>query len=375
MNGTKNWTKWIYWFSLGVAIILIYKTVDSFEDIAMSFGKLMAVIKPFIIAVLVAYIFYIPCRYIEKLYKKLKMPHRLARLLSTLTVYVLAIFLIILSLNIILPAVSASVKDLASNLPTYYRNAITYVEEMPEDSIIKKETIQSIIADLEAIDITQFFTMERITDYINGLFGLANSIFGLVITIIVSIYMLLERTKMLEFLSRLNRALFKEKTSKAISKYCCAGNDMFFKFIFAQVLDSIIVGTVAGIIMWIMGVKYGVLLALMFGLFNMIPMIGSIVATIIAVLITMFTGGFTQAFWLLIITIIYQQIDANIVNPRLIGSMVKISPIIIILGVTIGGSFFGILGMLLSVPVIAVVKMIIEDYIAYRLEAKATVDT
>jgi len=372
MKEAKNWTKWIYWFALGVALIFIYKTVDGFENIATSFGKFLAVVKPFIIAVLVAYIFYIPCRYIERLYKKMKMPHKLARLLSTLTVYVLAILLIIVSLNIFLPAISRSVVDLANNLPTYYRNAISFINDLPDDSPIPKENIQNVIKELEKIDITHFFTMERISGYISGLMGVANSILGFLITIIVSIYILLERTKMLTFMSRLNKAVFKEKTSKAISKYCYAGNDMFFKFIFAQVLDSIIIGIVSGIVMWIMGIKYGALLALMFGLFNMVPMIGSIVATIIAVLITIFTGGVTQALWLLVIIIIYQQIDANIINPRLIGTVLKISPILILMAVTIGGAFFGILGMLLAVPVVAVIKMMIEDYVEYRLEGKKT---
>jgi predicted PurR-regulated permease PerM len=169
MKETKNWTKWIYWFTLGVALIFIYKTVDGFADIASSLGKFLGIVSPFFLAILVAYLFYIPCRSIERIYIKTKMSSKFSRFLSVITVYILAILFIGLLLNIILPAISRSVIDLANHLPTYYNEAIAFVDNMPEDSLIDKEYIQNIIVQLEEFDITQFVTMENISDYINSL--------------------------------------------------------------------------------------------------------------------------------------------------------------------------------------------------------------
>ena len=169
MKEIKNWTKWIYWFTLAVAIVLVYKTIDGFENITMSFGRFLSIIKPFFVAILIAYLFYIPCRFIENLYKKIKILNKFARVLSVLTVYVIAILLIVLLINSIIPAISESVMELANNLPTYYENAISFINDIPEDSIIKKEALQNIISDLEKIDITKFINMENISDYINGL--------------------------------------------------------------------------------------------------------------------------------------------------------------------------------------------------------------
>ena len=102
------------------------------------------------------------------------------------------------------------------------------------------------------------------------------------------------------------------------------------------------------------------------GLFNMIPYIGAIVAVAFGILVTFITGGFGKALVMAIVVIILQQIDANIINPKIIGKSLKISPLLVIFAVTVGGAYFGILGMFLAVPVVTVIKMIIENYIDYR---------
>ena len=101
----------------------------------------------------------------------------------------------------------------------------------------------------------------------------------------------------------------------------------------------------------------------MIGLFNLIPFFGAIVAVALAGVITLFTGGFTQALWVIVVLVILQQIDANILNPKIVGDALEISKILIILSVTVAGAYFGILGMFLGVPVVAVIKMMLDDYI------------
>ncbi len=122
--------------------------------------------------------------------------------------------------------------------------------------------------------------------------------------------------------------------------------------------------------MSILGVKYAVLLGFMIGLFNLIPYLGAIIAVVIAGLITLLTGGIYQAIWMLVIVIILQQIDANIINPKIIGNSLQISPILIIFSVTVIGSYFGIIGMFLAVPIVAVIKLMINDFIKYKESTK-----
>ena len=102
----------------------------------------------------------------------------------------------------------------------------------------------------------------------------------------------------------------------------------------------------------------------------MIPYIGAIIAVAISAVITLMTGGISQAIWMLIVVIILQQLDANIINPKIVGQSLKVSPLLVIFAVTVGGAYFGILGMFLAVPVAAVLKIVVEDYISFRLKYK-----
>ena len=375
MKTFKKGSKWLYWFTLIVAVVIIYKVLDNFTGIGLWLGNLLKVLSPFFMAILLAYLLYIPCRKIEKLYRKCKRLKKRARGLSVATTYLLAILVIIIAVNILLPILSESVIELASNLPGYYDNAIKYIENLPEDSIINKEIVQNAINKLKEIDITKLLSLDNITMYVEKVVGIANGIFNVFVTIVVSIYILLERTEILKYVRRLNSSLFSEKRCNTIDRYFVKGNEIFFKYISSQVLDAIIVGIIMSIALSIMGVKYSILLGFLIGVFNLIPYFGAIFAVIIATIVTLFTGGFSQAIWVVIVLIILQQIDANIINPKIIGDALEISRILIIFAVTVGGSYFGILGMFLGVPVVSVIKMMIDDYIERNENKKIYVDT
>ena len=164
--------------------------------------------------------------------------------------------------------------------------------------------------------------------------------------------------------------MFKEKTYNNIDKYFNNSNEIFFKFIASQFLDAVVVGVLVTIAMSIMGIKYAPLLGFFIGLFNMIPYVGAIIAVAISAVITLITGGVSQTIWMLIIVIILQQIDANIINPNIIGQSLKVSPLLVIFAITVGGAYFGMLGMFLAVPAIAIVKIVIEDYLDLKIKKK-----
>ena len=129
-------------------------------------------------------------------------------------------------------------------------------------------------------------------------------------------------------------------------------------------------GILATVAMSIIGVRYSVLLGFMIGLFNIIPYFGAIIAVAISILITIITGGISQAIIMTIVVVILQQIDANIINPKIIGNSLEMSPILIIFAVTVGGAYFGVLGMFLAVPVAAVLKIVVNDYIELKNKRK-----
>lgn len=373
MKEIKNhWTKWVYWFSLCVATIIVYKALDNFGNLINSAKKLVEIVSPFLAGIFVAYLLYMPCRNIEETYKnsKLKLVNKKARTLSITTVYIIVLLLIVILINVILPVVVESVTDLINNIEGYVDIAVNKYNELPEDSIFKGEMVQEAISSVQEINIKQYFNTDKILEYIKGAVNAVSGVFNIFVTVIVSIYILVERTQIIKFLKKSASALFEDKMYKNLDKYFNHSNEIFFKFIASQFLDAIVVGIMVTIAMTIMKVKFAPLLGFMIGLFNMIPYFGAIIAVGIAVLITLITGGIGQAIWMLIIVTVLQQIDANIINPKIVGKSLKISPLLVIFSVTIGGAYFGVPGMFLAVPVMAVIKILVEDCIELKLANK-----
>lgn len=370
----KHWTKWLYWFIYAVAVITVYKTLDSFGEILDFVNKFLSIIAPFLAGTLIAYLFYIPARSIEGWIGKCKwnIIRKKARGLSILAVYVIAMLLIIITVNVILPVVLNSVKDLAGNLQGYYTTAVEKLNSLPENSPLRGDVLTGAVDSIKNIDLTQYINASDITNYAKGILSVATTIFDIFVALVVSIYLLAERREILNFTKKLISATFNKNTAKNIGKYFNSTNQIFFKFLASQLLDAIVVGILITIAFSLMGVKYAPLLGFMIGLFNMIPYFGSIIAVAVSSLITLISGGLSQMIWMIIVAVVIQQIDSNIINPKILGNSLKVSPLIIIAAVTVGGAYFGVVGMFLAVPVAAALKIIIMDYIDYRLNKKQT---
>lgn len=372
----KEWKKWLYWFSFAIAVITFFKIINSVTSIFGIFGNFFSVTAPFLMAILLAYILYIPCKKIEELIKSsknrfLKNHFRGISVFITYLVTILAIFLII---NIVIPNIITSVKDLIQNVPNYYNSTIEYLNGIDEESIISKLNVKEYVEQLEQIDIVKeivkWIDLENINSYIQGIVGTTGIIFDAFVTIVVSVYMLMERNQIKGFFARLSEVIFPKKVNDSIVKYFRKTNSIFFSYISGQIIDAVVVGIIIGIALTLMKVKYGILLGFLVGLFNIIPYFGAIFAVVLTIIITIFTGGITQAIAVAIVIIVLQQIDANIINPKILGTSLNLSPILVIFSVTVGGSYFGVLGMFLGVPAIAFIKLLITNFIEYRTKVK-----
>ena len=368
----KNLSKWMYWFILAVAVILVYKFVDNITSIGDIINNFFNIISPFLTALLIAYLLYIPASRIENRFKKSKNKFlkKRARGLSVSLTIILTILLIILLVNVLFPIITDSIVELISNFQMYWNNTIDRLNNLPEDSILKNETVtnavQSFGEKIKEIDLMQYLNPERITGYVKSAVGVATGVFDIFVTIVASVYFLLERGKIIEYIKKIGYAVLKPETCEEIGQYCNTTNRVFFRFISSQLIDSILVGIVVTIAMSIIGVKYAILLGFIIGLFNLIPYFGAIIAVGLSILITLVTGGLSQAILMAVVVIILQQIDANIINPKIIGTSLQISPLLVIFSVTVGGGYFGVLGMFLAVPAVTVLKLILDNYIDFK---------
>lgn len=368
----KEWRKWLYWFSFAVAVIAVYKVISSVSSIFGIFGNFFQVIAPFFMALLLAYILYMPCKGIENALKssKKKFLDKHSRGLSVFLTYLITFLTIFIIINFVIPNVVTSIKDLIANVPNYYNSALEYLDNLDNDSILAKLKVNEYIKELQEIDIltevVKWIDLENINSYIQGIVGATKFVFDLFVTVVVSVYMLLERSDIKSFLANLSGAIFSKKANESISRYFRKTNSIFFSYISGQIIDAVVVGFIIGIALSMMKVKYGILLGFLVGLFNIIPYFGAIFAVCLTILITIFTGGIAKAIAVGIVIVILQQIDANIINPKILGTSLNLSPILVIFAVSVGGSYFGVLGMFLGVPAVAFIKLLLTNFIEYR---------
>lgn len=363
----QGWKKKTSWLLIAIAVVIVYKMLDNFSSVQEWFGTFFRILKPFLVGLLISYILFLPCRKFENMYKKVKLRFisNRARGLSVITTYLMFILVIIIVINCIFPVVRDSIVDLFSNIPNYYYTLVEQYNELPEDSVLKSDIIKDKMSEFTNIDIKQFLSInnDKIIGYVKNIIDIFSGIFDVFVSVVVSVYILLQRSSIMRFLRRFARAIFKKDTYEVLDKYFTKANEVFFTFITSQLLDAVIVGILTTIAMVILKVKYAPLLGFMIGLFNMIPYVGAIVAVGIGIIITLITGGLGKAIAMAIVVIILQQIDANIINPKIIGSSLKTSPLLVIFSITIGGAYFGIIGMFLAVPIVVVIKTILCDYI------------
>ena len=363
----QGWKKRISWLLIALTVVIVYKMLDNFSNVTEWFGTFFRILKPFLAGLLISYILFMPCKKIEGALEKskLKFVKKRARGLSVIATYIIFILIIIIIINCIFPILKESVVELVSNIPGYYETLVSKYKELPEDSVLKIDIIKDKMTELSNIDMKQFLSInnEKIIEYVKNIINIFSGIFDVFVSIIVSVYILLQRTTIMRFLRRFARAMFKKNTYEAVNKYFTKANEVFFTFISSQLLDAVIVGILTTVAMLIIKVKYAPLIGFTIGLFNMIPYIGAIVAVGIGILITFITGGFGKAIAMAIVVIILQQIDANIINPKIIGVSLEVSPLLVIFSVTVGGAYFGIMGMFLGVPIAVVIKTILNDWI------------
>lgn len=371
MKQKKGISKWVYYFTLGVAIIFVYKFVSDFGALVAFSQRIISVTMPFIMGIIIAYLFYRPVTFIERKMNKNKVLEKVSRPVSVFAVYILAVILVVLLIKCVAPPITQSIQELVNNFPSYINDAKEYVANADENSIVNKINANEIIKKVESFDISSYLRTERLLEYINTVIGVFGAIFNVFVTIIISIYILLQRGEIKEFLKKAGKAVFDTPTYNRVSQYFEKSNKILLDFIYCQIIDGLIIGILVAIAMSIIGVKYAIMLGFFIGLFNIIPYFGAIIAIAVAVLITVFTGGVEQALIMAITVIILQQIDSNIINPKILGDGLKISPILVIFAVTVGGEFFGVIGMFLAVPVIAIIKLLVVDFIEIRGKIKS----
>jgi len=363
-----EFTKWIPICIIAIILMLIYKTIDNLAQITSAIGGFLLVISPLLYGILFSYFLYIPHRTLEGLLAraKIKFISKRARGFTTIIIFLVLLALIFVILSFVVPIISENVASLVNSVPGYITEVLDYFDNLPEDSIwISLDIAESIKTYANDLLLT-VMNSEGIGQVAQGIMGVVSGIFSGIMGLIISLYILLERDRIAVFFKRLNIAVFKrEKRINRSIKYLSLINKVLLTFIASKGLDSIINFIAATTVLLIFGVPYALLLGLIAGVFNFIPYIGSIISAFIISIIALISTDLSTAVYVMIALLIFHQLDGNYIEPRIMKSSLKISPILVIIAVVIGGAYFGIVGMFLAVPVAVIIKQILNEYITY----------
>jgi len=369
-------TKWIPICLIAIILMLIYKTIDNIEQITSAIGHFLVVLSPLLYGILFTYFLMIPHRALENLLKKSKVEFisKRARGFTTVIVFLVLILIIALIISFVLPIIISNVASLVNSIPGYINTVLEYFDNLPADSIWINLNIADNIQTYAVNLLNTIVNSDGIGQVAQGIMGAVSGVFSVIMGLVISLYILLDRERISIFFKRLNKALFKrEDRVNRVEKYLSQINKVLFTFIASKGLDSIINFVVATTILLIFGVPYALLLGLIAGVFNFIPYLGSIISAFIISIIALITADLNTAVYVMIALLIFHQMDGNYIEPRIMKSSLKISPILVIIAVVIGGAYMGIVGMFLAVPITVIIKQLLLEYITHTETEKAAV--
>lgn len=346
-------------FAIVVSYILI-KLIDNYAYFLSIATNLINILKPFLLAFIIAYILNPLMSLIERKFK-------LKRSLCILLTYGFIMFLLSGFIIYLIPKLTSSIFELVRQMPDYSTQAQVWINTRINNiaSLLNSHYLESIknglISAIPKLNDMLKISLDKI---LAGTISLTTLIVNLVFAFVIAIYILYDKEKFIKFGKKLLYIVLKRKNGDRFLNLFRNLNSTLGIYIGAKAIDSAMVALVAFIGLAFFKSPYAIIIALIVGITNMIPYFGPFLGMIPAFLINVFYSP-VKALWILVFLIILQQIEGNILEPKFIGSKVGISPFLTILAVTLGGGLFGIIGMILGVPIMATANIYIDRLISY----------
>lgn len=381
LRGNDDLRSWVSLYLVILAGVATYSFVSNFEAVAAWLSAFMGHISPFIAGAIMAYLLDIPCSSIERMLMRSK--KRFVRLytrgFAVAATLLLVVAVITLILLIVIPEVSASIQEFVALLPAYTANIIAFAEDViANDPLLVSFGVQyelqgffSELTLVQLFDIVGQTITETMWGFVTGVFGAASFFIQATIAIVSAIYLLLGAGRMKQPLVSVITSFVPPKTAHVLFRHIGNTNQYLKSFINCSIISSVIVGIITLVGMMIIQVNHSVVLAIIMGVANVVPFFGPIVGTLVISLIVLVTEDVAATIAVAVFLMVLQQIDGNIIRVKLFGDAFKLSPFLVIFSITIGGAYHGVAGMVFAIPLVAVLKAILDDILDYRRKAKA----
>ncbi len=354
----------------GIIISIVWGILHNLSGVGSVLGQIWSALSPFLIGFCMAFIM-LPVRraaeyrWLVKTHWKPKTKRRVAVLIAmVIFILVLASFFIVL-----IPQLTSSVRTLAGSMDSYMESFGSFLDGITQDANVAavvnnmydwvRNSLASVVSGADGL----------IAKVLSYSVSLVKSIFNFFIGLIVAAYILLDQEAFSRQVKKITYSLFNRERADHIYDVLRLSSQMFSGFIFGKALDSLIVGIVCYICCLIMGMPYSALIAFVVGITNMIPFFGPFIGAIPCAFILLIIRPIKAVEFGLFILIL-QQIDGNIIGPKILGSSLGLPSLWVMFAIIVGGSLFGVLGMFFAVPVFSVIYVLIRDRTNKTLQDK-----
>lgn len=382
--------KYLYWgmtaFLVVAAAIVFYLLIGNLPAVGNVISSVFSMLSPIIYGLVIAYILMPWVNWMEyhvfsplgnKIIKKnANARRRFSRGFSVGTVLVLAISFISLLLVGIIPQLLDTVKNLIDNLPTHVNNTRIWITN--NLAVFFPNAEEAVYGWIEGIttSVTSYFNNTLLPQIPDMAFSLSASVItalgGIVdflVGIIISVYVMYGRDRFVAQTKKILYAIFKLETTNILIKETSEVNHTFVTFIRGQLIDSFIVGLVTFLFMTCTGMPYAAVIATLVGITNIIPIFGPFIGAIPSAFLIFLVNPW-QCLMFVIFILIMQQIDGNIIVPKVHSHSLGLKEFWIIFAILLGGGLFGFIGMVCGVPVFAVIYVGLRRFFAFRLKKK-----
>ncbi len=366
-------------FLVIVGVLLLTFAMYQYPKLKAIVESLNSILAPIYFGIAIAYLLDPLAKSYRKrldpLLKKYRKGQSLVKGISITLSIITGILIVVALVWLIIPGLVESITVIVEEMPKQVENFIAWLEKHTQGESALMENLSMIVtrassAVEEWLRTDLIDTVgEVVTGIATGVFDVVMFVFNLLIGIVVAVYVMVDKEKFLGQSKKLIYTVFKEETGDTIIDTARHGHKIFGGFLYGKILDSAIVGVITFIVLTILGTPYSLLVSVIVGITNIIPFFGPFIGGIPSAILILLADPL-QGLYFIIFIIVMQQIDGNIIGPKILGNTTGISEFWVTFALLLFGGIFGFLGMIIGVPAFAVVYYAIVQFLNKKLRKK-----
>lgn len=368
-------------YALGVIVAgaLIVAMMFNYVKISRVLNNVFELLTPFVIGFVLAYLLNPILRACERMLAFLtrdRISLRVNRVCSLILSYLFALLVLGLFFSIVIPQLASSIATLAGQISRWIFTAQTFINELIEKYDLQNiQNIQPDVWNTLRSTATQMLTKASsyVTDAIPHVFSatmtLTSGVFDAIVGVIISVYVLLSKERFFAQCKKLLNALMPHNVVEKLVSITHQSHEIFSGFISGKILDSCIIGLLCFAGMNLLRMPYATLISVIVGVTNVIPYFGPFIGAIPSILI-LFIVDPIKSIWFAVFILVLQQLDGNVIGPKILGDSTGLSAFWVIFAITVFGSLMGVVGMFIGVPLFAVIYSLIRQFCEWRLAQK-----